>query len=102
MKLQLLFLTALLAGCPTLGPVPPTPPDAGEDPDPEVDAATPATCANWCARATKLKCQSAKTTPNGTPCITVCDNLQRSGVVTWNLHCRIAARSCAAADACEK
>lgn len=90
-----LFVTA----CP--GPVSPSPPidDAGYD---ETDAASAATCAGWCRHASALRCEAAKPTPKGVSCTVVCTNLQESGVVVWNLRCRISASTCDLADACEK
>lgn len=89
-----LFVTA----CP--GPVAPTPStDAGHDA--AEDDARAATCANWCKHATALRCEAAKPTPKGVSCTVVCINLQDSGVVVWNLRCRISASTCALADECE-
>lgn len=94
-----------LSGCPAREPVPPTPVvDAGESPlppPPEGGIRKAPTCAGWCDRAVELGCPAGKPTPNGSPCVAVCENVQRSGVVSWNLSCRVAATSCAAADACE-
>jgi hypothetical protein len=63
--------------------------------------AAPATCSAWCARATTLKCPAAKPTPGGASCVDVCTNAN-SGPAKWNLKCRVAAKTCAAADACER
>lgn len=101
-----------LAGC-QRGPVPPEPspfPDAGTDDDPEtLDAAAyPSTCAGWCRNARRLGCGAGKDSPGtscdggGCSCTLVCENLQSSGIVAWDLRCRAHAKTCHAADACEK
>ena len=92
-SLALLALAALTA-CPR-APVPPAP-------EPGDGGTELATCAGWCRHAADLLCEAAHPTPAGSPCEAVCTNVQASGVVTWNLKCRVAARSCAAADACEQ
>lgn len=60
----------------------------------------PPTCAAWCARASAMKCDAAKPTPKGGTCEAVCVNAN-AGPTKWDLKCRVAARSCAAADACD-
>lgn len=57
-------------------------------------------CTAWCLHAAALKCPAAKPTPKGATCAEVCTNAQ-SGL-KWDLKCRAAAKTCAAADACEK
>lgn len=107
--LALVACVATLTACPK-EPLPPQPDaDSGIDSgvvdsgDGDVDAAAPATCANWCKHAKKLGCPSAKPTPQGSTCEEVCSFVQTSGIkaATWDLKCRIGARSCAAADNCE-
>ena len=94
-----LAATPWLVGCPP-EPVTPTPtPDSGVEPD--SDEARNATCSKWCAHAAELGCSSAKPTPKGGSCTAVCENVQSSGIVRWNLVCRVKAKSCAAADVCE-
>lgn len=83
-----------LTGCPRREPVPP--------PTPAADAGAEPTCEAWCTHAAVLGCPSAKPTPRGSPCVRVCENIQKSGVVSWNLACRVAAATCEAADACER
>lgn len=63
-------------------------------------ASTAGTCATWCAHATALKCAAAKPTPAGATCETVCGNTATP--LKWNLTCRSSAKTCTAADACEK
>jgi len=87
-----IFVTA----CPPPpAPTPPTP-DAADSGGPS------ATCEAWCSHAADLKCEAAKPTAKGATCTVVCLNVQNSGVVVWNLRCRVAATSCALADECEK
>ncbi len=126
MKASLVVFCAVLAfclaACPRPSPVPPTPdadsgggdllPDAGPivdasdldasgDPDADLLDAASYTCSNWCAHAAKLGCPAAKPTPKGASCAVVCSNATTGGAITWNLRCRIGAKTCAAADACE-
>lgn len=84
-----------LAGCPRREPVPPTP-------TPVVDAGSSATCSDWCVHAATLGCSASKPTPNGAPCERVCQNVQDSVVIRWNLTCRATAATCKAADECER
>ena len=83
---RLVFLF-LLTGCPQ--PPRPVPPPGA------------ATCADVCKRYEALGCAAAKPTPKGTPCAEVCENLQSSGVLKFNLECRVRAATCEAADRCE-
>lgn len=98
------WFVASLAGCPKPSPtpVPPVPPmpnpyvvDAGEPPTVEY------TCADMCSHLFDLKCPGAEPTASGATCLEVCQNVQSSGVVAFNLRCRVNARTCAAADACK-
>lgn len=59
------------------------------------------TCADWCTHAADMKCPEARATPKGALCIEVCNNVQ-SGPAPFNLKCRTAAKTCAAADSCER
>lgn len=98
MKIAGFVAALLLVGCPR-DPVPPTPDaDSGVV---VVDAGT-ATCASWCKHASEMHCNAAKPTPEGASCETVCENLQGSGLVKFDLKCRSVASSCMAAEACEK
>lgn len=58
-------------------------------------------CGQWCLHAWSLGCASARPTPGGASCEAVCTNVM-GGPKKWNLTCRKAARTCAAADACER
>jgi hypothetical protein len=94
------LLTALLVGtsaCPPgPGPVPPAPPqDAGLD-------ASAATCGSACDRWRELGCEQAEDTADGATCEDVCDNIQSSGIIEWDLACRASVADCAAIDACER
>ncbi len=102
MKAIVIVWALALLGCPK-DPVTPVPDeDGGTIIIDAADATVPATCAAWCDHAAKLSCAAAKKTPDGSPCTTVCDNIQKSGVIKWNLACRVKAKTCALADACEK
>lgn len=91
MRLALLLL--VLAGCPR--PVPPPVPPGPAD-------AAAASCASMCARLADLGCPAAKPTPEGASCEKVCQNVQDSGLILWNLECRTRAPTCAAIDECER
>lgn len=88
--LTVFLLTAAFTGCPGCPPPSPTSTDAGS-----------ATCASVCAQAAALGCPAAKPTANGASCEEVCNNVQTSGILQWNLACRAHAASCAAMDSCE-
>lgn len=77
--------------------------DAGSDASDEAGVAAaplPVSCAGWCTHATALGCPSAKPTVKGGTCVQVCTNVQ-TGPAKWNLKCRVAAKTCAAAEACQ-
>jgi hypothetical protein len=88
--LAALVLAAGLAGCP---PKPPPPP---EKPGP---AGGPG-CDVGCARLAELGCDAAKPTPQGASCIEVCQNVQASGITSWDIPCMQRATSCPEADKC--
>ena len=67
-------------------------------PDPPIP---PATCADVCQHMAALNCAAATPTPRGAPCAAVCENVQNSGNMTWNLNCRAKAATCDAVDACQ-
>lgn len=103
MKFKTTILSAmtitLCVGCPPPPNPPPQPDgDAGAVEDLDADVA-PATCSNWCKRASVLNCSAARPTRGGATCVDVCNNVQ-TGPVKWNLRCRISAKTCAAADVC--
>jgi hypothetical protein len=87
-RILLAFVLALACSNPTPKPDPPVPP-------------APATCADVCQHMSALGCPSGLPTPRGIPCTTVCENVQTSGNMTWNLDCRAHALTCDAADACQ-
>ena len=82
---RLLLLLALVAGCPIPPPVPPP---------------GSATCGDVCKRLAELECPAAKPTPNGVSCTAVCENVQASNLIRWNLDCMAAALTCETADRC--
>ena len=88
MRALFLLIPLLAAGCPFPGPVNPTPIDG-------------ATCADVCAHMAELGCPSAQPTPAGVGCEEVCESVQASGIVKWDLGCRAAALTCGEADVCE-
>jgi hypothetical protein len=47
-----------------------------------------------------MKCKAAQKTPAGASCVDVCNNVM-SGPAKFNLRCRLSAKTCGAADACE-
>lgn len=80
------MLIVALTGCAT---VPPQPTPVGAS-----------SCETACARLAQLGCNAAKPTSMGTPCATVCANVETSGVVSYSVECVTTAESCAAADRC--
>jgi hypothetical protein len=58
------------------------------------------TCATACARYRELGCPGAGPTAKGSTCEAACENLESSGVVTWDVGCRARAPTCDAFDAC--
>lgn len=89
-------LFVLIVAC--CGPIPPPkPPDPPLPPPVEnVD------CGAVCERAATLSCEWAESTPDGATCVQVCQKIQDSGVVQWDLECRVQSESCAEMDACER
>ncbi len=61
----------------------------------------PPSCDEWCRRAAVLRCMEGTPTEDGASCVEVCRNIQ-SGPARLNLKCRVAARSCQAAESCER
>lgn len=88
----LLTIAFVLLQCATPTPNPVTP-------DPPV---TPATCESFCDHGKELGCEWVKPTPEGTSCVAVCESVQVSGIVKWDLECRVKARSCDEVDDCER
>ncbi len=80
-------------GCPSTPPAPP--------PQPVGDAG-PGTCRGVCERMRSLSCPAGAPTAEGEPCETVCENVQASGFIAWDLGCRTSAPSCEAMDRCEQ
>lgn len=67
-----------------------------------VDPPAVPTCETACDRARVLNCAYAHPTAAGASCVEVCENVQTSGFLKWDLGCRSVAASCAAIDACER
>lgn len=95
-RLALLALVAL-AGLACPRPLPPPVPPGPDQPDAAV-----ATCADVCRHAFALDCSWYRPTPGGASCTAVCVNIQTSGVVSWDLSCRVQAETCAAIELCER
>jgi len=86
--LALVFaIVVALAGCGTVKP---------PHPEPVVDP-TGATCASACARLEELGCSGGG---GGARCLAACENVQASGVFSYDVGCLSRAADCAAADAC--
>jgi hypothetical protein len=88
----LLAMALMTVGCP---PPPPMEPDPPPPPYPE------ATCEDVCAHWRKLDCKEAEPTAGQGSCEAVCENVQGSGIIQWNLGCRASIESCAQVDSCE-
>lgn len=91
-----LYAVLLLAACCGLACLPHPPP--GPVP-PRLDAGGP-TCGAACQHLTTLDCAWARPTANGHTCLEVCQNVQESGIVGWNLPCLQLAPTCQDADRC--
>lgn len=69
---------------------------------PEPDGAKRgASCASACTQLRYLSCEAAEPTGEGATCEEVCETVQKSGVIHWDLGCRSKAKTCEAIDACE-
>jgi hypothetical protein len=91
------ILALLILGCGNgCGPAPtPVPPPVPEPTPTPVET----TCEAVCAHGDQLGCDWAATQAN---CSEVCNNVQASGILRWDLDCRIKAETCAAVDECER
>lgn len=97
----LLFACACPKPIPPPGPIPPVVDGGVTEEETDADeAARP--CLAACRRLIKLGCEAGKPTPEGTSCTRVCENVQSSGIVTWNIDCIKTATSCKAADECNQ
>ncbi len=85
-------LSVAVAGCWSPGP-PPQPPK----PEP-VEGAT---CASACDRFRELGCPEGEDTAGGGTCEEVCQNVQDSGIIEWDLECRTGVDACDQVDSCE-
>lgn len=86
--LRLLLLAIFVSACSAV-------PAPSPKPEPK------ATCADVCARGVGLGCAFALPTEGGATCVEVCNNVQSSGIIEWDLECRASAASCEAVDLCE-
>jgi hypothetical protein len=57
-------------------------------------------CERACKRLEQLGCPEAEPTPGGVSCVTVCENVEDSGVVSLDPECVARVRSCAEIEAC--
>jgi hypothetical protein len=88
-----LILLLALGGCPL--PPPPEPP-------PQPEPGTEATCATVCEHWRELGCSEGDSTPGGATCEQVCQNVQDSNIVEFDLECKASVKSCDEIDACER
>lgn len=92
-----LVLLGAVAACVVPPPVEPAPAP------PAPTTAPTATCGDVCTRARSLGCPGGSASPRGEgTCEDICENIQASGIIAWDLACRAAAPSCEAQDACER
>lgn len=96
-NLALASVLATLAACP---PVPGPGPEP-EPPRPPYNPQAEATCASVCEHWAELGCPEAEPSPGGETCEAVCERVQGSGIIEWNLACRAAIDSCDQVDSCE-
>ena len=94
-----IWTLVIAAGClPRPGPIEPAP---VVDQKTEPEAGIEGTCAHACDRLRVLGCREAEPTPRGATCEDVCENIQSSGFIEWDLACRAAIQGCEAVDLCE-
>ncbi len=72
------------------------PGDAG----PQLDAGPPAGCSAACAQLAELGCPAGEPAEDGTPCETVCAELEQLLEDGYHTACVSSARSCMEADQC--
>jgi len=95
MKRLLFALLVLMPACPGCPPAGPASTDVG------VVQPHTWTCDDVCKNLQVLGCPAGQPTPNGVPCTAVCQNVQTSGILKWDLSCRAQAASCDAVDRCQ-
>ncbi len=86
-----LFFAVALVACSGTQPPPPTP---------DADAAAYPSCATVCNHLRALRCPAGNATQEGHSCEDVCQNIQVSGVIKWDLGCRSTVPTCEAIDDC--
>lgn len=89
-----LFAVVACVGCPPPGP--PEPPGPPPGPHPKGS-----TCKDVCDRYDELGCPEGEDTPDGKTCEAVCENVQASGIISWNLDCRAVITACDQVDSCD-
>lgn len=95
--LKIFFVLLMINSC-TLPPLPePVEPEPIE-PLPDTNV----TCEGVCIRAEALGCKWSVPTPHGTTCKMMCEQIQNSGIILWDLECRSTAKTCREMDACER
>lgn len=52
------------------------------------------TCEDACRKLQSLECQAGEETEDGSSCEEVCENLQESGIVSWDLQCMTEIENC--------
>jgi len=68
----------------------------------EIEPVVNPSCHDVCKRGEQLDCSWALPTLEGATCIEVCQNVQSSGIVNWDLDCRVTAKTCNEVDECER
>jgi hypothetical protein len=96
-KLSLSSLAALLLGCPPPPPCVTCPnpdfPDAGD---------TRSACQRACDHFRELKCEEGEATKDGATCEAVCENMQTSNLLSYDLQCAAKAPTCDFIDNCPR
>lgn len=85
------------ATCPSPAPAPTAEADAGP-----MDAASRTPCQRACGHYRYLKCDEGKPTADGATCETVCENMQASKLVAYDLTCGAKVKSCPEIGTCSK
>jgi len=90
----------MLVGCPPpkpcdTCPLPPNPdfPDAG---DPRT------ACQKACAHFRELKCEEGQPTKDGATCETICENMQTTHLISYDLDCAAKAPTCDVISTCPR
>jgi len=116
MKNILFILTLIISGCnfdpcvsygdkSTGGECPQ--PNPKPNPKPNPDVITPpipevSPCSTACIHFHELKCPEGDPTNDGASCETVCQNMQSTGMIVYDLACAAEVKSCAAIAQCPR